>query len=72
MRRPSCLVFIAVTMAHLKIWYSKAIDDYTGIIRLTNSGINQTLAYSYRAEMFEKLGNKDQALLDRDRVAASL
>ncbi len=52
--------------------YSKAIEDYTGIIRLTNSGINQTLAYSYRAEMFEKLGNTDQALLDRDRVAAAL
>lgn len=52
--------------------YSRAIDDYTGVIRLTDAGINQTLAYSYRAEMYEKLGEKGQAMLDRDKVKASL
>ena len=49
--------------------YDKAIGAYSTIINSIHSGIDQALALSLRAEVYEKSGKVDQAVIDRDRIA---
>ena len=48
--------------------YKQAISSFSKVIELTEPGIKQTMAYSYRAEMFEKNGDIDQSIIDREHL----
>ncbi|MCA9815538.1 MAG: hypothetical protein KC652_10530 [Cyanobacteria bacterium HKST-UBA01] len=52
--------------------YKKSVAVLTGIIESTDSSIERNLAYSYRAEMYEKARDFDQALLDREKLQSML
>lgn len=46
-----------------------AIAEYTSFIESTRPGILKNLAISYRLELFEKIGEADQALMDKEMLA---
>ena len=46
----------------------KAIDVYSRYIKMSSPGIRQTLAYSYRADLYEKIGEIDKAEKDRKKL----
>ena len=48
--------------------YRKAIDTYSQIILMANPGLDKALAYSYRASLYKKISEFDQALLDREAL----
>lgn len=43
--------------------------EYSSFISRANPGILRSLAYSYRAEVYEKLGDHGQAELDREKIS---
>ena len=49
--------------------FNAAISEYSEFIDAARPGILKNLAISYRAELFEKLGNQDQAQMDREMLA---
>lgn len=48
---------------------SEAERVLSSFIDQSSPGIHRALAYSHRADLYEAMGNKDQATLDRENIA---
>lgn len=48
---------------------SEAERVLSSFIDQSGPGIHKALAYSHRADLYEAMGNKDQATLDRENIA---